>query len=174
MSRFDLFFVILDECDEISDYNIARHILDVHQSGLDHVGDDQEFSREALQRYIRYVRTLKPQLTEAAQARLVQLCRQLCECDMCTYRTHACMHRQACMHACSHAYRTWTHLLQAICPTSRTDNPIGQRMCAQPSRPQLCWHQGKARTETTPPGCSQAYRRLWYGIAAPSYGAAPP
>jgi DNA replication licensing factor MCM6 len=30
MSRFDLFFIILDECNEITDYNIARHIVDVH------------------------------------------------------------------------------------------------------------------------------------------------
>src|SRR5262245_39772143 len=31
MSRFDLFFVVLDECDEIVDYNIARHIVNVHR-----------------------------------------------------------------------------------------------------------------------------------------------
>lgn len=31
MSRFDLFFVILDECDEITDYNIAKHIVEIHQ-----------------------------------------------------------------------------------------------------------------------------------------------
>src|ERR1700743_2999110 len=31
MSRFDLFFVILDECNESSDYNIARHILNTHR-----------------------------------------------------------------------------------------------------------------------------------------------
>ena len=31
MSRFDLFFVIVDECDEITDYNIARHITNMHQ-----------------------------------------------------------------------------------------------------------------------------------------------
>ena len=30
MSRFDLFFVVLDEQDEIIDYNIARHIINVH------------------------------------------------------------------------------------------------------------------------------------------------
>ncbi|KAF8982833.1 MCM DNA helicase complex subunit mcm6 [Haplosporangium bisporale] len=31
MSRFDLFFVVLDECDETTDYNIARHIVNVHR-----------------------------------------------------------------------------------------------------------------------------------------------
>lgn len=27
MSRFDLFFVVTDECNEVEDYNIARHIV---------------------------------------------------------------------------------------------------------------------------------------------------
>tara|TARA_R110002050_G_scaffold270143_1_gene413112 strand:+ start:336 stop:713 length:378 start_codon:yes stop_codon:yes gene_type:complete len=31
MSRFDLFFVVLDECDETTDMKIARHIVTIHQ-----------------------------------------------------------------------------------------------------------------------------------------------
>merc|ERR1712154_59494 len=31
MSRFDLFFVVLDECDEVTDYHVAKHILGTHQ-----------------------------------------------------------------------------------------------------------------------------------------------
>ena len=31
LSRFDLFFVVLDECEEVSDYNVTKHILDVHR-----------------------------------------------------------------------------------------------------------------------------------------------
>merc|ERR1719162_2730217 len=31
LSRFDLFFVVLDECDELADYQVAKHILDVHR-----------------------------------------------------------------------------------------------------------------------------------------------
>jgi DNA replication licensing factor MCM6 len=31
MSRFDLFFVVVDECNEVADYNIARHITTLHQ-----------------------------------------------------------------------------------------------------------------------------------------------
>lgn len=31
MSRFDLFFVIVDECNEVTDYNIARHITNMHR-----------------------------------------------------------------------------------------------------------------------------------------------
>ena len=82
MSRFDLFFVILDECDEITDYNIARHILTVHQNGgYDDTADQQELSKDQLQRYIRYARTIKPRFTEAAQKRLVEHYRELREGD---------------------------------------------------------------------------------------------
>ena len=31
MSRFDLFFIVLDECDEDTDLTIAKHIINVHQ-----------------------------------------------------------------------------------------------------------------------------------------------
>lgn len=30
MSRFDLFYVILDECNEVADKNIASHIVALH------------------------------------------------------------------------------------------------------------------------------------------------
>ena len=33
MSRFDLFFIVLDECDEVSDHHIAQHIVSVHAQG---------------------------------------------------------------------------------------------------------------------------------------------
>jgi DNA replicative helicase MCM subunit Mcm2 (Cdc46/Mcm family) len=44
MSRFDLFFVIVDECDEVADYNIARHITNLHRN-LDEA-IDAEYSTE--------------------------------------------------------------------------------------------------------------------------------
>lgn len=31
MSRFDLFYVILDECNEQADKNIAQHIVNLHR-----------------------------------------------------------------------------------------------------------------------------------------------
>jgi DNA replication licensing factor MCM6 len=58
MSRFDLFFVVLDECNENVDLNIAQHIVNVHRFRDDAI--TPEFSTEALQRYIRYARTFKP------------------------------------------------------------------------------------------------------------------
>lgn len=58
MSRFDLFFVVLDECNEVTDYNIARHIIGVHQ--LKDQAITPEFSAEQIKLYIRLARTLKP------------------------------------------------------------------------------------------------------------------
>ena len=60
MSRFDLFFVVLDECDEKSDLNIAKHIVNVHR--FQDLAIHPEFSTEALQRYIRYARTFNPKV----------------------------------------------------------------------------------------------------------------
>eukprot|EP00960_Hanusia_phi_P049571 759633-Hanusia_phi.AAC.3 len=84
MSRFDLFFVILDECDEIADYNIARHIIQVHQKGAseeEEADGGSEFSKEEMQRYIRYARNLKPKMTEGAKRKLVEHYRELREND---------------------------------------------------------------------------------------------
>ena len=60
MSRFDLFFVVLDECDEKTDLKLARHIVNVHR--LRDEAIKPEFSTEALQRYIRYARTFNPKV----------------------------------------------------------------------------------------------------------------
>jgi len=70
MSRFDLFFVVLDECDEKVDFNIAKHIVNVHRFRDDAL--HPEFSTEALQRYIRYARTFNPKLTPESADLLVE------------------------------------------------------------------------------------------------------
>ncbi|KAL6041309.1 MCM DNA helicase complex subunit mcm6 [Balamuthia mandrillaris] len=64
MSRFDLFFIVLDECDEKIDLDIARHIVNLHQrkdQALNPV-----YSTLQMQKYIKYARTIKPKITEAA------------------------------------------------------------------------------------------------------------
>lgn len=38
MSRFDLFFVLIDECNEAADYAIANRILETHRAYITHVG----------------------------------------------------------------------------------------------------------------------------------------
>ena len=70
MSRFDLFFVILDECNEQVDRHLATHIVGIHQNRDAAV--TPEFSTEQLQRYIRFARTFRPEFTDEAKEVLVQ------------------------------------------------------------------------------------------------------
>jgi DNA replication licensing factor MCM6 len=65
MSRFDLFFVILDECNPAIDEQIARHIIGVHRAGNGRrdaerrLADRMEsvpFTTEQLRRYIRFAK----------------------------------------------------------------------------------------------------------------------
>ncbi|WFD32979.1 DNA helicase [Malassezia sp. CBS 17886] len=75
MSRFDLFFVVLDECNEAVDWKIAQHIVHLHR--FRDAAIAPEFSTEALQRYIRYARTYQPKLTPEASDVLVEKYLQL-------------------------------------------------------------------------------------------------
>lgn len=75
MSRFDLFFVVLDECDEAVDRHLADHIVNIHRLRDDAV--QPEFSTEQLQRYIRFARTFKPEFTVEAKATLVEKYKEL-------------------------------------------------------------------------------------------------
>ncbi|KIJ53815.1 hypothetical protein M422DRAFT_222539 [Sphaerobolus stellatus SS14] len=79
MSRFDLFFVVLDECDEKVDEMLARHIVGVHRFRDGAV--NPEFSTEALQRYIRFARTFDPKMTREASDVLVEKYRLLRQDD---------------------------------------------------------------------------------------------
>ena len=75
MSRFDLFFVILDECNETIDRHLASHIVNIHMNRDEAV--TPEFSTEQLQRYIRFARTFKPEFTPEAKALLVEKYKEL-------------------------------------------------------------------------------------------------
>ena len=83
MSRFDLFFVVLDEGDPQTDYGIAQHILGLHIQSNEEVEDEQLsfFTGEQLQRYIRYARTLKPKLNDEAAGLLVERYCQMRQAD---------------------------------------------------------------------------------------------
>ena len=75
MSRFDLFFVILDECNEGVDKHLAEHIVNIHMNRDEAV--QPEFSTEQLQRYIRFARTFKPEFTPEAKTLLVEKYKEL-------------------------------------------------------------------------------------------------
>ena len=67
MSRFDLFFVILDESNKYSDLNIARHIVNLQKEG--HISYNQDeinaptrkfYTQEDVSLYLRYAKHFKP------------------------------------------------------------------------------------------------------------------
>lgn len=70
MSRFDLFFILVDECNEVVDYAIARKILDLHSNIQETV--EQIYTRDEVLRYITFARQFKPVLSEEAAQLLVQ------------------------------------------------------------------------------------------------------
>lgn len=79
MSRFDLFFVIIDECNEVSDYNIAKHITNVHRLIDEALHPD--YNTDELQKYLRFARTLKPRMSVAASEMMVHEYRSLRQRD---------------------------------------------------------------------------------------------
>ncbi|KAJ3006463.1 MCM DNA helicase complex subunit mcm6 [Thoreauomyces humboldtii] len=79
MSRFDIFFVILDECNEITDWNIARHIVNFHRHRDEGVQPD--YPVEQLLRYLKFARSIRPQMTSDARAYLVNQYRMLRQAD---------------------------------------------------------------------------------------------
>ncbi|XP_028160774.1 DNA replication licensing factor Mcm6-like [Ostrinia furnacalis] len=70
MSRFDLFFILIDESSEMVDYAIARKIVDLHCNKEETY--DCVYTREDLLRYIAFARSFKPIITEEAGKLLVE------------------------------------------------------------------------------------------------------
>eukprot|EP00727_Mastigamoeba_balamuthi_P001078 m51a1_g10968 putative mis5 protein (1716) ;mRNA; r:253454-262202 len=79
MSRFDLFFIVLDDCDDAIDYKIAEHIVNVHQHLDDAV--TPPFNADQLRLYIRYARSLRPMITPEAAKLLAQHYKKLRDND---------------------------------------------------------------------------------------------
>jgi DNA replication licensing factor MCM6 len=79
LSRFDLFFVVLDECNTEADNQVARHILKVHRCEEESV--KPPFSTEQMRRYIRLAKTINPKMTPESQRILVDCYRKLRQGD---------------------------------------------------------------------------------------------
>jgi len=79
MSRFDLFFVVLDECQEDVDNAVARHIVDLHMGGDRPVTCD--YSIDQMQKYIRVARLIKPTITPESRKLLVKFYKKLRQQD---------------------------------------------------------------------------------------------
>ena len=70
MSRFDLFFVVLDEVNEEHDFALARHILKVNRDMDEAI--QPKYDTDALRRFVLFARALRPRLTAGAKDVLVK------------------------------------------------------------------------------------------------------
>ncbi|XP_064611933.1 zygotic DNA replication licensing factor mcm6-like [Liolophura sinensis] len=79
MSRFDLFFILVDECNEVVDYAIARRIVDLHSNCEDSV--ERYYSVEDISRYLLFARQFRPQINEDAAEFMVEEYKRLRQRD---------------------------------------------------------------------------------------------
>jgi DNA replication licensing factor MCM6 len=79
LSRFDLFFVVLDDCNPEADRQVAKHILSVHRN--EERAINPPFNKDQMLRYIRFVRTLHPKITPESQRVMVDCYRKLRQGD---------------------------------------------------------------------------------------------
>eukprot|EP00917_Polyrhabdina_sp_WS-2016_P025072 GHVP01054031.1.p1 GENE.GHVP01054031.1~~GHVP01054031.1.p1 ORF type:complete len:788 (+),score=148.91 GHVP01054031.1:3-2366(+) len=75
MSRFDLFFVILDEQDDIADYELSQHILSIHTESSRELETSIEVDK--LRRYVSYARRIDPTITPESKELLIKYYCQL-------------------------------------------------------------------------------------------------
>lgn len=79
MSRFDLFFVLTDECREQVDIAIAKRIVGLHKDCNAHqeliYQSDQNsvLNHSSLLRYLQFARQIKPKITEPAKRLLIKV-----------------------------------------------------------------------------------------------------
>merc|ERR1719442_274569 len=79
MSRFDLFFILVDDCNEVTDYAIARRIIDLHTKLEESV--ERTYTVEEITRYLNFARMFKPKVTEESMDFLVEQYRHLRQRD---------------------------------------------------------------------------------------------
>ncbi|XP_033849692.3 MCM6 minichromosome maintenance deficient 6, like [Acipenser ruthenus] len=79
MSRFDLFFILVDECNEVTDYAIARRIIDLHSGNQESI--ERVFSTEDVQRYLLFARQFQPKITKEAEEFVVEQYKRLRQRD---------------------------------------------------------------------------------------------
>jgi len=79
MSRFDLFFILVDDCNEVTDYAIARRIIDLHTKLEESV--ERVYTEEQISRYLGFARMFKPKVSAESQELLVQQYKHLRQRD---------------------------------------------------------------------------------------------
>eukprot|EP00835_Amoeboradix_gromovi_P004378 NODE_337_length_10662_cov_0.497207.p1 type:complete len:850 gc:universal NODE_337_length_10662_cov_0.497207:602-3151(+) len=66
LSRFDLFFILKDECDEETDLMLSRLIANQHRLNKVNSNDGVVYSEEEMRNYIRFCKTIRPVLSADA------------------------------------------------------------------------------------------------------------
>lgn len=79
MSRFDLFFILVDDCNEVTDYAIARRIVDLHCRGDESV--DRLYSLDEIRRYLLFARQFKPKISSESEEFIVEQYKRLRQRD---------------------------------------------------------------------------------------------
>ncbi|XP_034411047.1 DNA replication licensing factor MCM6 [Cyclopterus lumpus] len=79
MSRFDLFFILVDDCNEVTDYAIARRIVDLHCRGEESV--DRLYSLDEIRRYLLFARQFKPKISKESEEFIVEQYKRLRQRD---------------------------------------------------------------------------------------------
>lgn len=80
MSRFDLFFVLIDECSEIADYAIAKKIVNLHSNEEEEM--QRVYTQEEVMRYISFARQFQPVMNKEAIDLMVKCYTALRQKDM--------------------------------------------------------------------------------------------
>ena len=71
MSRFDLFFILVDECNEVTDYWIAERIVNFHSKNQEYMNANRTYSISDIQKYITFARLCKPKISKEAEEVMV-------------------------------------------------------------------------------------------------------
>jgi DNA replication licensing factor MCM6 len=71
MSRFDLFFILIDECNEVVDYWIAQRIVNFHTNDQQVVENSRVYTISDIQKYITFARLCKPKISVQAQELMI-------------------------------------------------------------------------------------------------------
>lgn len=79
MSRFDLFFILVDDCNEVTDYAIARRIVDLHSRLEESV--DRLYALDEIRRYLLFARQFKPKISSESEEFIVEQYKRLRQRD---------------------------------------------------------------------------------------------
>ncbi|KAM3915850.1 DNA replication licensing factor MCM6 [Leptodactylus fuscus] len=79
MSRFDLFFILVDECNEVTDYAIARRIVDLHARIEESI--DRVYTLDEVRRYLLFARQFKPKISKDSENFIVEQYKRLRQRD---------------------------------------------------------------------------------------------